>query len=381
MKRWILLDRRACRGHRPLSGVGLGIGLHRTRARQGEPPRRLLAGQGAHVQGARLRHVPAPAGRPRPGPGAQPDGQPRGRLPRAARPARRTTQRSRSCAPAPTTASSRWSWCTTSSRAATSCRRCVALTSTPSPPRIRRKADEATRAGSLLSTLVGSALLCRASPRTIRIRPGLALDRRAGNRLRQPVVRQPESGTEFWRFPGLPDGSGLGSELVKTPGPTRGFPPERRTRCGSASTTRSPTRWPSTCSRLGRPARCRGRSGPSGDNESYSGLYDSNVAVTWRFVDELISNAPSVALRVGAIIAGAYDTGYINSLGDGGHGIETSLVIGRFGSRRRVLGRGRLPRSASSTEVNPNAVGGVAGRAGRHPQRDVRQPRSLHPGR
>ena len=48
-----------------------------------------------------------------------------------------------------------------------------------------------------------------------------------------------------------------------------------------------------------------GAVGPSGGEESYSGLYDSNISVTWRFVDELVSNAPSVALRVGAIIAGA----------------------------------------------------------------------------
>ena len=103
-----------------------------------------------------------------------------------------------------------------------------------------------------------------------------------------------------------------------------------------------------------------GAVGPSGGEESYSGLYDSNVAVTWRFVDELISNAPSVALRVGAIIAGAYDTGYINSVGDGGNGLETSLIIGRFGSAVGFSGEMGF-RIRSSTEVNPNAVGAMAG--------------------
>jgi len=103
-----------------------------------------------------------------------------------------------------------------------------------------------------------------------------------------------------------------------------------------------------------------GAVGPSGGEESYSGLYDSNVAVTWRFVDELISNAPSVALRVGAIIAGAYDTGYINSVGDGGNGIETSLIVGRFGSAAGFSGEIGF-RARSSTEVNPNAVGAMAG--------------------
>ena len=74
----------------------------------------------------------------------------------------------------------------------------------------------------------------------------------------------------------------------------------------------------------------------------------------------ITSNTPSVALRVGAIIAGAYDTGYINSLGDGGHGVETSLVIGRFGAAAGFSGEVGF-RLRSSTEVNPNAVGGVAG--------------------
>ena len=103
-----------------------------------------------------------------------------------------------------------------------------------------------------------------------------------------------------------------------------------------------------------------GAVGPSGGEEGYSGLFDSNVAVTWRFVDELITDAPSVALRVGAIIAGAYDTGYINSVGDGGNGIETSLIIGRFGSAAGFSGEIGF-RARTGTEVNPNAVGAMAG--------------------
>ena len=73
-----------------------------------------------------------------------------------------------------------------------------------------------------------------------------------------------------------------------------------------------------------------GAVGPSGGEESYSGLYDTNIAVTWRFVDELVSNAPSAAVRLGVILAGGYDTGYINSLGDGGSGFEGSLIVGKF---------------------------------------------------
>ena len=99
---------------------------------------------------------------------------------------------------------------------------------------------------------------------------------------------------------------------------------------------------------------------PSGGEEGYSGLFDSNVAVTWRIVDELVTNSPSVALRVGAIVAGAYDTGYINSLGDGGQGIETSLIIGKFGSAVGFSGEIGY-RARTSTDVNTNAVGAVAG--------------------
>ena len=102
--------------------------------------------------------------------------------------------------------------------------------------------------------------------------------------------------------------------------------------------------------------------GPSGGQESYSGLFDSNVAVTWRIVDELVSDAPSVALRVGAIIAGGYDTGYINSLGDGGSGIETSLIIGKFGSVAGFSAEVGY-RNRTSTEVNRQAVGGAGATA------------------
>ena len=99
-----------------------------------------------------------------------------------------------------------------------------------------------------------------------------------------------------------------------------------------------------------------GAVGPAGGSESHSGLFDSNIALTWRIVDELISDAPSVAVRVGAIVAGGYDTGYINSLGDGGNGVEASLLVGKFwdavGASAELGYRNR-----TSTDVNPMAVG------------------------
>ncbi len=103
-----------------------------------------------------------------------------------------------------------------------------------------------------------------------------------------------------------------------------------------------------------------GAVGPSGGEESYSGLYDTNIAVTWRFVDELVSNAPSTAVRLGVIVAGGYDTGYINSLGDGGSGFEGSLIVGKFWDVGGVSAEVGY-RNRGSTTVNPDAAGAAGG--------------------
>ena len=66
------------------------------------------------------------------------------------------------------------------------------------------------------------------------------------------------------------------------------------------------------------------------DTDSFSGRADTSIGVTWRMVDEVASSFPSMAIRVGAIVAGDYETGHINSLGDGGDGTEASLIVGRF---------------------------------------------------
>ena len=72
-------------------------------------------------------------------------------------------------------------------------------------------------------------------------------------------------------------------------------------------------------------------------NDSFDGLTDVGIGVTWRVVDELVSGWPSVALRAGAIIAGDYETGHINALGDGGDGYELSVIVGKFLSDRLGL--------------------------------------------
>ncbi len=91
--------------------------------------------------------------------------------------------------------------------------------------------------------------------------------------------------------------------------------------------------------------------GPVGPTpqESFSGLVDTNVSLTWRVVDELVTNgAPSVAIRAGVIAAGGYETGHINSLGDGGNGAEASVIVGRFVDRLGVSGEvGYRVRSAN----------------------------------
>lgn len=78
--------------------------------------------------------------------------------------------------------------------------------------------------------------------------------------------------------------------------------------------------------------------GPKHPNkDDLSGLQDARAGLTWRFRDEVVSSGPSMALRFGAILAGDYDTGYINSLGDGGDGAEVSLLIGKYVGERGVL--------------------------------------------
>ena len=62
------------------------------------------------------------------------------------------------------------------------------------------------------------------------------------------------------------------------------------------------------------------------------GLIDTTVGLTWRVVDEDISESftPSVAVRVASIIAGDYDTGMPQAIGDGGDGFEASLIAGKI---------------------------------------------------
>ena len=72
--------------------------------------------------------------------------------------------------------------------------------------------------------------------------------------------------------------------------------------------------------------------------DNFRGLTDTNVGVVWRVADELVRpSLPSVALRAGAIIAGDYETGHINAIGDGGNGVELSAIVGKFFADRFAL--------------------------------------------
>ena len=79
------------------------------------------------------------------------------------------------------------------------------------------------------------------------------------------------------------------------------------------------------------------------------GMIDTNVGLTWRVVDEDISETgmPSIAVRVAGIIAGDYDTGMPHAIGDGGDGFEASLLAGKIFDGRFALSAevGRRERS------------------------------------
>ena len=64
------------------------------------------------------------------------------------------------------------------------------------------------------------------------------------------------------------------------------------------------------------------------------GLADARFGVTWRLADELVGQPLSVSVRGGAIVAGNYDTGFIYALGDGGSGVEASVLVGKVFAER-----------------------------------------------
>ncbi|MCY4012716.1 MAG: hypothetical protein OXG82_08385 [Gammaproteobacteria bacterium] len=70
---------------------------------------------------------------------------------------------------------------------------------------------------------------------------------------------------------------------------------------------------------------------------SFRGMTDASVGITRRLTDETMGAVPSIAVRLGGIASGDYETGQINSLGDGGSGYEFSAIVGRFFAGRLGL--------------------------------------------
>lgn len=95
---------------------------------------------------------------------------------------------------------------------------------------------------------------------------------------------------------------------------------------------------------------------------SISGLADINAGVVWRAVDEIVSNGPSIAFRAGVIVAGSYETGYINSLGDGGNGFEVSALIGKYLDNGFALSGefGYRTRTSGDHDIPPNLFARLA---------------------
>lgn len=96
------------------------------------------------------------------------------------------------------------------------------------------------------------------------------------------------------------------------------------------------------------------------ESEDESGLTDINVGVTVRVVDEAVTQGPSIAIRLGGIKSGSYDTGYINSIGDGADGFEVSGIIGKFFSDNFAIS-GELGYRMRNEDVPDAIFGNVTG--------------------
>lgn len=66
--------------------------------------------------------------------------------------------------------------------------------------------------------------------------------------------------------------------------------------------------------------------------ETRAGLMDLRFGASWRIVDEFQSlneAAPTVTVRLGAIVAGTYDTGFLNAVSDGADGWDIGVKFGK----------------------------------------------------
>lgn len=70
--------------------------------------------------------------------------------------------------------------------------------------------------------------------------------------------------------------------------------------------------------------------------DEVDGLADSLVGLRYKVLDEFANpSLPTVSLRVGAVLAGTYDEGLLNSPGDGANAVEASVLFGRLFAENR----------------------------------------------
>ncbi len=96
------------------------------------------------------------------------------------------------------------------------------------------------------------------------------------------------------------------------------------------------------------------------ESEDESGVTDINVGMTLRLVDEAVTEAPSIAVRVGGIKSGSYDTAWINSIGDGADGFEVSGIVGKFLSDNFAIS-GELGYRMRNEDVPEAIFGNITG--------------------
>ena len=75
----------------------------------------------------------------------------------------------------------------------------------------------------------------------------------------------------------------------------------------------------------------------SSPHPTLDGRTDLHLGLTWRFADEVTGDTPSMAVRLGAIIAGDYEINWPTAIGEGADGIELSGIIGKVLGDRLAL--------------------------------------------
>lgn len=90
----------------------------------------------------------------------------------------------------------------------------------------------------------------------------------------------------------------------------------------------------------------------AGPHPKLDGRADTKLGVTWRIVDEVFGQMPSMAVRFGLILEGDYETAYPTAIGDGADGFEISGIVGKVFGNRLALSAEVGTRNRSSNVPN-----------------------------